>query len=183
MNSILAFRSGSSYHILGSRCFIFPSGVCSWRIDSWALWLIFLLRSSKLFQLYHFKAPSNHCKVSPCVFNFSFLFVWSPFCYRSSSWRFNMMVHQRNNSFSKCSLRFFSKELKLSSSCNPECNFFLPYRWRWFYVILNNLSSCFMIHMLLRMSYFKAINLVIGIILGYISPKTVPKDCCYLWCL
>ena len=32
------------------------------------------------------------------------------------------------------------------------------------------------------MSYFKAINLVIGIILGYISPKTVPKDCCYLWC-
>ena len=47
-----------------------------------------------------------------------------PFVYRSSSSRCYMMVHQRNNSFSKCSLRFFSKELKLSSSCNLECNSF-----------------------------------------------------------
>ena len=61
--------------------------------------------------------------------------------------------------------------------------FFLPYHWRWYYVILDNLSSCFMIHMLLRMRYFKSINLVIGVTLGYISPKAFPKDCCYLWCL
>ena len=33
------------------------------------------------------------------------------------------------------------------------------------------------------MRYFKSINLVIGVILGYISPKAFPKDCCYLWCL
>ena len=34
-----------------------------------------------------------------------------------------------------------------------------------------------MIHMLLRMRYFKSINLFIGVILGYISPKASPKDC------
>ena len=78
---------------------------------------------------------------------------------------------------------FCFEELKHSSSCYPECNFFLPYLWRWYYVILDNLSSCFMIHMLLRMRYFKSINLVIGVTLGYISPKAFPKDCCYLWCL
>ena len=60
--------------------------------------------------------------------------------------------------------------------------FFLPYYWRWYYAILDHLSSCFMFHMLLRMRYFKSINPFVGIILGYISPKTVPKDCCYLWC-
>ena len=114
---------------------------------------------------------------------FQFLFLFIPFVYRSSSWRFYMMVHQGFNSFSKCSSRFFSEELKHSFSCNPECNSFLPYHWRWYYVILDNLSSCFMIHMLLRMRYFKSINLFIGVILGYISPKAFPKDCCYLWCL
>ena len=36
-----------------------------------------------------------------------------------------------------------------------------------------------MIHMWSRMRYFKSINLVIGVILGYISPKAFPKDCCY----
>ena len=61
--------------------------------------------------------------------------------------------------------------------------FFLPYHRRWYYVILDNLSSCFMIHMLLRMRYFKSINLFVGVILCHISPKAFPKDCCYLWCL
>ena len=49
--------------------------------------------------------------------------------------------------------------------------FFLSYYWRWYYAILDNLSSCFMIHMLSRMRYFKSIIFFIGIILGYISPK------------
>ena len=31
------------------------------------------------------------------------------------------MAHQRFNSFSKCSSRFFSKELKCPSSCMPKC--------------------------------------------------------------
>ena len=119
----------------------------------------------------------NHYKALPCVLNFSFFSL--PFVYRSShegsTWWFIKDLY----SFSKCSSGFFSKELKHSSSCNPECNFFLPYLWRWYYVILDNLSSCFMIHMLLRMRYFKSINLVIGVTLGYISPKAFPKDFCY----
>ena len=57
-------------------------------------------------------------------FQLLFPFVWSFFYYRSSSWRLYMMVHQGFISFSKCSLRFFSEELKFSSSCNPECNSF-----------------------------------------------------------
>ena len=61
--------------------------------------------------------------------------------------------------------------------------FFLPYHWRWYYVILDNLSSCFMIHMLLRMRYFKSINLFVGVILCHISPKAFHWECCYLWCL
>ena len=77
-------------------------------------------RSFKFSRLYHFKASSYHYKASPGVFNFSFFL--SSFYYRSSSWRLYMMVHQGFNSFSKCSLRFFSQELKYSSSCNPECN-------------------------------------------------------------
>src|SRR3954470_3203315 len=64
-----------------------------------------------------------------------------------------------------------------------KVQFFLPYLLRWCYVILDNLSSRFMIHILLRMRYFKSMNLFIGVILGYISPKAFPKDCCYLWCL
>ena len=64
----------------------------------------------------------NHYKVSPCVFNFSFFSL--SFVYRSSSWRFYMMVHQGFISFSKCSSRFFSKEFKHYSSCNPECHSF-----------------------------------------------------------
>ena len=57
------------------------------------------------------------------------------------------------------------------------------------------LSSCFMIHMWSRMRYFKSIifslfkrsfqpiNFFVGVILGYISPTTFPKECSYLWCL
>ena len=33
----------------------------------------FFSRSSKFSQLFHREDPSNHCKDSPCVFNFSFL--------------------------------------------------------------------------------------------------------------
>ena len=54
------------------------------------------------------------------VFSTSLSFRY-PFYYRSSS---AMMVHQGFNSFSKCSSRFFSKELKYSSFCYLECNSF-----------------------------------------------------------
>ena len=32
------------------------------------------------------------------------------------------------------------------------------------------------------MSSSQSIILFVGVILGYISPKAFPKDCCYLWC-
>ena len=63
------------------------------------------------------------------------------------------MVFQ-HNPFSNRSSRFFSEELKNSSSCNPECNFFLPYLWRWYYVILDDFPSCFVSHKLSRMRDF-----------------------------
>ena len=113
---------------------------------------------------------------------FQFLFLFIPFVYRSSSWRFYMMVHQGFNSFSKCSSRFFSEELKHSSSCNPECNSFYRIIGGGIMSFLIIWVHVFMIHMLSRMRYFKSINLFIGVILGYISPKAFPKDCCYLWC-
>ena len=72
------FWSGSSYHILNSRCFIF---------------------SFPEFQaLIITKIHLNHCKDSPCVFNFSFFYSFDT---GVSSWRFYMMVHQGFNSFSK----------------------------------------------------------------------------------
>ena len=43
--------------------------------------------------------------------------------------------------------------------------FFLSNLLRWCYGILDNLSSCFMIHMLLRMRYFISIHLFVGVIL------------------
>ena len=61
----------------------------------------------------------NHYKVSPCVFNFSFLFLIILLLPE-----FLMMVHQGFNSFSRCSSRFFSEEPKHSSSGNPEYNSF-----------------------------------------------------------
>ena len=118
----------------------------------------------------------NHYKVSPCVFNFSFFY--HHFVYQSSSWMPYMMVHRGFISFSKRSSTFFSKELNHSSFCNPECNSF--YR-----IIGGGIMSFLIIWVhvswftkLSRMMYFKSINLLIGVILGYIPPKAFPKDCC-----
>ena len=66
---------------------------------------------------------------------------------------------------------------------HSKVQFFLPYLLRWCYIILDNFHSCFVIHMLSRMRYFKSINLFFGVILGYISPKAFHWECCYLWCL
>ena len=155
------FRSGSSYHIRSLRCLIF----------SFPEFQALIITEIHL----------NHCKDSPCVFNFSFFsfLLFTGVLHGGSTWWFIKDLIP----FSKFSSRFFPKELKLSSYCNPECNFFLPYYRRWYYVILDNLSSCLMIHMWSRLRYFKSINLFFGVILGYIAPKAFPKVCCYIWCL
>ena len=85
---------------------------------------------------------------------FQFLFLFIPFVYRSSSWRFYMMVHQGFNSFSNFCHR--DSFLRSSSFLHIVIRSAIlsTIFWRWYYVILDNLSSCSMIHMLLRMSYF-----------------------------
>ena len=68
------------------------------------------------------KLHLNHCKASPCVFNFSFFL--SSFYYRSSSWRLYMVVHQVFLSLFNCSSRFLSKSwpAKLYSKLNRVLN-------------------------------------------------------------
>ena len=130
------------------------------------------------------KLHLNHYKDSTCIFNFSSLL--SSFYYRTSSWRLYMVVRQGFFSFFNCSSRFLLKlwPAKLYSKVNMvlntcfvlrsssilllhfEVQFFLPYLLRWCYIILDNFHSCFMIHMLSRMRYFKSINLFIGVFLG-----------------
>lgn len=68
------------------------------------------------------KLHLNHCKASPCVFNFSFFFII--LYYRSSSWRLYMVVRQGFLSFFKCSSRILSKlrSAKLYSKINMVFN-------------------------------------------------------------
>ena len=116
---------------------------------------------------------------------FSISLSFHSFVYRSSSWRLYMMVHQGFNFFSKCSLRFFWKELKYSLSCILKCNSFNRIIRSGIMSFLIIWVHVFTIHMLSRMRYFKSINLFIGIILGYISPKpslrTVANYGAYKW--
>ena len=75
-----------------------------------------------------------------------------------------------------------------------QVQFFLPYLLRWCYAILDNSLrvswfTSFQEWHILNPSFsirswdpLQPINLFIGIILGYISPKAFPRDCCYLWC-
>ena len=83
----------------------------------------FSFRISKLFQLYHFKASSNHCKASPGVL-FKFPFRLIIFLLREFSRRLYMVLHQRFFSFFNCSSRFLSelRSAKLYSKINMVFN-------------------------------------------------------------
>ena len=182
-NLVSSFRSCSSCNISRFEMFhLFVSGVPSF--------LGYIVAKLHL----------NHRKASPCVFNFSFLL--SSFYYRSSSWRLYMVVRQGFLSFFICSSRFLLKlwSAKLYSKINMLLNACFVLRsssilhlafWSAIISILSfevvlchswQFISCFMIHMLSRMRYFKSINLFVGIILGYISPKAFHWECCYLCC-
>ena len=159
----------------------------------------FLFRSSKISALSRREASSKSSQGFTLCFQPLFLLFDRPFCFRSSSWRFYMMVDQGFIPFFNCSSSFLSelRSTKIYSKINMVLNtcfvlrsssilhlaskvqFVLPYHLRWCYVILDNLSLCFMIHMLSRMRYFKPITFFLGVILGYISPKAFPKECCY----
>ena len=116
---------------------------------------LFFSRSSKLSQFSHHEDPSNHYKDSPCVFNVFFLSFDHSFCYRSSSSRFYVMVHQGFNSFSKFSSRFFSKELKHSSSCNLKSISLYRIILGGVMLFLMISPMWFLIHMLSRLRYLK----------------------------
>ena len=141
---------------------------------------IFLFRSSKLSQLYHHKDPPKSSQGGTLCFQLLFPSVWSFFCLTEF---FMKVLHNGSSRIYIPSPSVHWDSFLRSSSILHlaiQSAFFLPYHWRWYYVILDNLSSCSMIHMWLRMRYFKPINLVIGVILGYSSPKAFPKECCYL---
>ena len=77
------------------------------------------------------------------------------------------------------------------SSSYIQVQFFLPYLLRWCYVIMDNFPSSFMIHKVFKSDVFKSIilssfkrsfqqfYLFVVVILGHISPKAFPKECCY----
>ena len=151
-------------------------------------WLVilFLVSNAHLFfpgvpsSNYHSKDLSKSLQGFTLYFQLLFLFVWSFFCYRSF---FMEAIHDGSSRILfllEVFIEILFKELKHSSSRIPKCISFLPYHWRWYYVILDNFPSCFVFHKLSRMRYFKLINLFVGIILGYVSPKAFPMACCYL---
>ena len=148
--------------ILGFICFIFP-----------------LSRSSNLFQLLHHGDSFKSVQGFTLCFQLLFPFVWSFFCLPE----FFMKVLHDGSSMIYFLLEVFIQILFRGAHAffilQSGVQFFLPYHWRGYYVILDNLSSCFMIHRLLTMGYIKSINLFVGVILGYISPKVFPKDYCY----
>ena len=157
----------SSFVVTNSRCQLF---------------IFSFSQSSNLFQLYHHGDPSNHCKDSPYVFDFSFLSIGHSFItgvlHGGSTWWFiKDLIPSRSVHWDSFQRSSSILHLAIQSA------FFLSYYWRWYYAILDNLSSCFMIHMLSRMRYFKSINLFNWVILGYIPPKSFPKVCCYPWSL
>ena len=91
---------------------------------SWFQVLIFLSRSSKLSQLCNHGDLSKIFTRIHLVFSTSFSFRLIILLLLKFSWRLYKMVHQGFNSFSKCSSRFFSEELKYSLSCILKCNSF-----------------------------------------------------------
>ena len=115
-NVILILVSSSKFNSLFRRFFISHS--------RFEMLYLFFSKSSKLSQLYHHEDSPKSLQGFTLCFQLLFPFIWSFLYYRSSSWRLYMMVHKGFNSFSKCSSRFFSEELKHSSSCNPECHSF-----------------------------------------------------------
>ena len=97
------------------------------------------------------KLHLNHCKVSPCVFNFSFFL--SSFHYRSSSWRLYMMVRQGFFSFFNCSSRLLSKlwPAKLYSKINMVLNTCFVLRLQVFFFL--HLEVQLILHILLNWSF------------------------------
>ena len=117
------------------------------------------------------KIHLNHCKDSSCSFNFSF---YHPFI----TGVLMKALHGGSSNISFLLLVFIEilfRAAKVFFILHFKVQSLLPYLVRWCYVILDNFPSCFTIHKLSRMRYFKPIIFFVGVILVKISPKILPK--------
>ena len=159
----------------------------------------FLFRSSKFYHYIVLELHLNHCKTSPCSFNFSFISFYHPFItgvlHGGSTWWF--VKDSFHSSFVlKVSLEvkirqailsnkhgvqhmFCFEEFKHSSSCIPNCNSF--------YLVccggvMSFLTISFVFHdsQVVRNEVFKPIIFFLGVILVYISPEAFHWECCSL---
>ena len=157
---LIPYSGGSSYHILGSRCFIFSFP----RVPNSRNYIIA-------------KLHPNHRKASTLCFS-SLISCDHPFV--------TGVLHG-------CSTCWFikdsipSRSVPQDSSHRSSSVLHLAIRSAIsFYRIFGGGIMSFLIiwvHVSWFTCWFKSINLFVGTILGYISPKAFPKDRCYLWCL
>ena len=113
-----------------------------------------------------------------------------------------MVVQQGFFSFFNCSSRFLLKlrSAKIYSKLNMVLNTCFVLRCSSILLAFRSAILCTLVFevvlyhswqfpfrfrdsQVVRMRYFKSINLFFGVILVQISPKAFPKECCYLWCL
>ena len=120
--------------LVSSKWLIPSSGVCSWYQILCSKLFIFSFWSSKLFQLYHFKASSNHCK-DHLVLSTSLHFYHSSIT--GVLTEVHMVVHQGFFSFFNCSSRFPSESgsVKLYSKINMVLNTCLSWGVQAFFIL------------------------------------------------
>ena len=137
----------------------------------------FFFQSSKFSALFRHEAPSKSLQgftlCCQLLFSFYHPFITGVLHGVSSWWFIKDLIHSRSV------LKILVGRAQIFFFLHSKVQFVLPYHLRWCYVILDNLSSRFMIHMLSRMRYFKSTNLFVGFILCHVSPKAFPKECCY----
>ena len=101
------------------------------------------------------KLHLNHRKASPCVFNFTFLsfrliILLLPEFFMEALHDGSSRIYFLLEAFIKILFRgaqvFFILHFKVQ--------FFQPYHWSWYYVILDNLSSCFHVSQVIKYEIF-----------------------------
>ena len=186
--------------LVSSKWLIPSSGVRSWYQILGSKLFIFSFRSSKLFQLYHFKASSKSLQGFTLCSQLLFLSIilLLPEFFMEALHGASSRIPFILQLFFKISLEVMIRqaipkdkhgaqqmlcfqEFKHSSSCIPKCNSFYLISWDGVMSLLA-ISPRVFDSQVIRNEIFKPIILFIGVILGYISPKVFPKDFCYLWC-
>ena len=161
--------------------------------NSWFHLFIFLSGVPSFSRLYHFKASPNLCKASILFFSsftsFDHSFITGVLHGGSTWWFIKDVIPSRSvhrDSFQRSSsilhLAFQSEIISILSFEVVLCYF-------WQSLCISWSTSCPGWH-IVNPSFsirswdpLQSINIFIRVILGYISPKAFPKDCCYLWCL